>query len=173
MDWLGVVESAYRLDGTLDDWLGRLIDAARPVLDTGLGCQAYVYRTSDRRMKLQALTARGILEGREDRMREATESAPIDVMRVMFEAGIVAGSARAMLEPIGAEQHFIEMVRAGTGGAVSDFVGVTAHDGEDSRHRVRGCAGGPRGRLEAHSGPLDAGGGARGRRMPADVEAEA
>lgn len=38
---IGVVESAYRLDGTEAQWLDRVVASARPDLDTGLGIYAF------------------------------------------------------------------------------------------------------------------------------------
>ncbi len=41
-DPIGVVEAAYRVDGTDEGWLGGVLEAARPGLDTGLGAVAWM-----------------------------------------------------------------------------------------------------------------------------------
>ena len=40
---LAVVEAAYRLEGSDDAWLASLAEAARPLVDVGLGAWAILY----------------------------------------------------------------------------------------------------------------------------------
>ena len=42
-DWIGLVESAYSLEGDLDVWLGRVLEAAESVLDQGGGLAGWIY----------------------------------------------------------------------------------------------------------------------------------
>ena len=130
MDWIGVVEAAYRLHGSPDDWIGGVVEQAEAELDAGFGAYGYVFGLNEAKVSVRALAARGILAGNEPQIRVATEMAPIDAIGVMFASGIVAGSAQAVLAPVGLAEQFEQIVLMGTGGMVRDIVGVVARDGE-------------------------------------------
>lgn len=39
-DWISLIEAAYNLAGSNQEWLDNLFDHARPLLDPGMGCTA-------------------------------------------------------------------------------------------------------------------------------------
>jgi DNA-binding CsgD family transcriptional regulator len=61
---IDIVESAYRLEGARLPWLKGLCEAARPLLDTGLGVIAWTLDARDRRMPRLSKTVR--LGGRKE-----------------------------------------------------------------------------------------------------------
>jgi hypothetical protein len=47
MDLVGVVEASYALTSQPEEWLTRVVDAARPALDRGLGIVGYCFQPGD------------------------------------------------------------------------------------------------------------------------------
>ena len=43
-EWIGLVEAAYDLSGSIDSWIRGLLEAAAPVLDKGHGVAAQLFR---------------------------------------------------------------------------------------------------------------------------------
>ncbi|HJL15113.1 MAG TPA: LuxR C-terminal-related transcriptional regulator [Sandaracinaceae bacterium LLY-WYZ-13_1] len=130
MDWVGVVESAYRLQDSLQGWLEAVVDRCEPALDEGLGTLGYLFEHTPRGVLVRAVTTRGSV-GSAEQVRARTEGAPVDAMRVLLDRGDAVGSTCAVLEPFGLAAPFLEALAADTGGRARDVVGLVAHDGEE------------------------------------------
>lgn len=76
---LAIVEAAYRLDGSTDEWMTNVLHAARPTLDQGLGLIGVRFRVTDEGMlELDRSPLRaGAVPGRyADVFRESAEAIP-------------------------------------------------------------------------------------------------
>ncbi len=62
-DIIGLVEAAYRLDGSQDEWLDRLLELCAPHLDQGLGLAAFTFRIEDGALHIQNPRERGTRKG--------------------------------------------------------------------------------------------------------------
>jgi hypothetical protein len=52
-DAIAIVEAAYDAEGDDDEWFGRVVDSAMPLLDRGLGVLAWQYEvTESARMRI-------------------------------------------------------------------------------------------------------------------------
>lgn len=130
MDWIELVERSYHLEGSLHDWLAGLVEASGEALEGGVGYYGHVFAVRGPKLAVQEVAAFGAMAGTEEAIRVGTEVAPVDAVRVMFDAGYVAGSARELLEPHGLGELFVQVVQAGTGGMARDMVGIVANDYE-------------------------------------------
>jgi DNA-binding CsgD family transcriptional regulator len=76
-DLLSILEAGYAVDAAEEPWLQRLLEAARPSLDEGLGAFAFSYETPDpRSFALRCLTSSGIPDGVRNRLPTAIAEIP-------------------------------------------------------------------------------------------------
>ncbi len=130
MDWIGLIETVYDLEGSLDDWLRGVIESAQGALDVGLGAYGQVIGLSESGPTVKSVVAVGNMAGLEADARASTQGAPAAAVEALFRSGLAAGSAHEILEHRGEGEDFAEEVSRSTGGRVADFVGVIAPDGE-------------------------------------------
>ena len=130
MDWIGLLEASYRLDGSLDDWLRGVLESAQDELDVGLGAYGQVIGLSENGPTVESVVALGPMSGLEADARASTQGAPAAAFDALFRSGMVAGSARDILERSGYGEDFADEVSRSTGGRITDFLGVIAPDGE-------------------------------------------
>jgi DNA-binding NarL/FixJ family response regulator len=130
MDWIAVLESAYRVDGTLDQWLEGVLASAQDALDVGLGAYGQVLRLSAPAPRVESVVAIGGMAGLEEDSRASTEGAPAAAFAALFHSGLAVSSASQLLAPSGHLEDFEAEVARSTGGRIVDFLGVVAPDSE-------------------------------------------
>ena len=132
-DWVGVVEAGYDLSGDRLGWLNRLLDAATPLMDRGVGVNAQVFRVSATRFAVEELAVRGL--GTVEQLRGFLEGAPPEAVDAIYRRGAPVGTLSEWLFPSrpltgrtfrgGSERYFVERTPAG----FRDSLGLVAHTG--------------------------------------------
>jgi DNA-binding CsgD family transcriptional regulator len=132
-DWVGVVEAGYDLAGDQTDWLNRLLDAAVPLMDRGIGVNAQVFRVSATRFALDGLAVRGL--GTVEQLRGFVEEAPPEALDAIYRRGAPVGSLSEWLFPSqplsertfrnDSKRLFVGPLPAG----FQDSMGLVAHTG--------------------------------------------
>lgn len=89
-DWLEVVEAAYRDDVPEKEWLRGLANAARPVLDAGLGVCAYSYSIEGTRPVFGTSVDVGRVDPAMPRLLNMLAEGPADVSLRAFNSDIVS-----------------------------------------------------------------------------------
>jgi len=126
-DWIGLAESAYALDGDLDDWLAGICDRAAPLLDLGLGVAAYTFKVTPTSLEGDGIATRGGPGEFADSVRNAMIGAgPAGVKRFLGAGTSVHTMSEWILEPL-PEEH--EGFRAATSGEFQDVLGVLVFTG--------------------------------------------
>lgn len=90
--WISLIESGYDLEGTLDAWLERVVEAAVPLLDAGGGVTGHVFDALATSVRLRHLTVRGGAPALHEYVRAANEGASPDALAAVYRSGIVAGT---------------------------------------------------------------------------------
>jgi DNA-binding NarL/FixJ family response regulator len=86
-DYLSIVEAAYSAAGSTDDWVQGVAEAARPILDRGLGVIAYAYDAhAPAAERVSALGQAGGASSFGAGAREFLTALPSDVASVLFPA---------------------------------------------------------------------------------------
>ncbi len=121
-DWIGLAESAYRLDGELDDWVGGVRDACGAILDQGLGVAVHTFRTTPTTLRTESIAVHAGPPGFEDIVRAANESAsPEGVARFLGWGTSVMTMSEAIFAPLPEERDtFMEASRS----TLQDVLGV-------------------------------------------------
>lgn len=120
-DWIGLAESAYRLDG-LDDWVAGIRDAGGAMLDQGLGVAVHSFRTTPTTLRTESVAVHGGPSDLAEIVRKTNESAsPGAVARFLGWGTSVMTLSQAIFDWLPAErQSFDESSRATT----PDVLGV-------------------------------------------------
>jgi DNA-binding NarL/FixJ family response regulator len=106
MDCVGIVESCYQLDGDASQWLVRLVDAARPVLDLGCGVAAVLQDATHavpQPPELLAFHAVGMSDETLGTFAPLSEAASSEVVSGRFRLGGPVGTFKKTLGSAGAE----------------------------------------------------------------------
>ena len=126
-DEVGVIEAAYRVDGTDTDWLTELSEVASPLLDRGFGVAAFTAQLTGPTLKVMSISSVGGPQGLASAIVDFTEGADPSMMAKAFLSGpcstmtaAAGGPARLRADPA-SEALF----RVG----VNDAVGILGADG--------------------------------------------
>lgn len=135
-DWIGIVEAGYDLSSTPAHWLERLFDQATPLMDSGVGVNAQIFRVSPTKFSLEQLAVRGI--GTAEQLRAFLENAPPEAIDLCYRQGAPVGSLSEFLFPDnpradagvvnGSERYFV----LNTPENFQDSMGLVAHTGTGS-----------------------------------------
>ncbi len=136
MDWIAVVEAAYRLEDDETSWLtgllSRLLD-----LDHGLGVVAQVFRATPKGHQLVQVVSHGGPADLEAHVAELTNSFPRDVVTHLRRYGETT-SMRGALGALGHEPAFAERIRSLSLPYV-DVHYLPIHDGETHTLAISGA----------------------------------
>jgi DNA-binding NarL/FixJ family response regulator len=130
MDWIGLLEASYRVEGSLDGWLGGVLESAQLALDVGFGAYGQVIRLDAGSPAVESVVAIGGMAGMEADSRTSTEGAPAAAFNALFRSGLAVGSASAIVEQAGHLEEFTAQIASASGGRIADFLGVVAPDSE-------------------------------------------
>lgn len=125
--WIHLVESAYRLDGSMDEWLDRLAEAASPLLSAGLGVVSTLIALEPMAVHIQSIRGFGTPLSPDELARGAIESGQQEALDQVFRSGIPASSmSEAVFSQIpGSAERFAQA----SNGFIQDTVGVVADGG--------------------------------------------
>src|SRR5262245_57716382 len=97
-DWISVIEAGYRLDCSDQTWLDEVFDHAAPLLDPGMGCDAWTYRCTPTSFQLEQQTTRtGQLMQLTTRLGHAL--APARWFDLVYRSGGSVGTASESIYP--------------------------------------------------------------------------
>ncbi len=125
-DWIGLLEAAYDLSGDSEAWIGRLLEAAAPVLDGGHGVGAQVFRLRPVGVVIERASYLG--PGELAPLPTATvEAAGLAAQDLVYRSGIAAATMSEVVWSRFPEEG--EIFLAATGGRFRDALGIIAHTG--------------------------------------------
>lgn len=127
-DLISVLEAGYRLDGTETEWLGGVLDAARPLIDDGFGLIGWSFAERGRRRTTP------VCVGCPPEFGAAVESAHQTVsegMRSAYEYPRLYSSLHRRLGGHGS-RHFPQVLALMKAGGIADFVALNAPDVDGS-----------------------------------------
>ncbi|AKU95279.1 hypothetical protein AKJ09_01943 [Labilithrix luteola] len=148
---IDVVEAAYRLDGTEQEWLDQLLAVARPDVDTGCGVYAFTGGESVPNLPASPVFVQHDLDaGFAERLMELNVTAPQavnDVVRTRLvscggleqffgPSSVVVAHFRQLMQPIGVVDGFSMFVQDAQGGSLT--MSSPARDVLAPAPRVRG-----------------------------------
>jgi DNA-binding CsgD family transcriptional regulator len=84
-DLIGILEAAYHVEQDETAWLKECLDAARPSLDGGMGCSAFLYDASDP-SQFRIWSFLGSSDGRDDAIVSAIRRSPPERIRWTFRS---------------------------------------------------------------------------------------
>jgi len=122
-DLVGVLEAAYDLQGDDGPWLAKVLTAAQPALDRGMGVAAYFFAV-DRRfaIKVTGHVARGIVVP-PAAVRDSIEALPAEMIRsIYFDAPPCSTVAAAFRHSLRREETYKRELRQHVD--VPDFLGL-------------------------------------------------
>lgn len=136
-DWIEIVEAGYDVSAPDNAWLERLLDAAAPLMDRGVGVNAQIFTVTPTRFALQDVAVRGM--GTPEMLRAFLVSAPPPIIDAVYRRGAPVGSLSEWLFPSTplsqrggvldeSERHFVENTPAN----FQDSMGMMAHTGTGS-----------------------------------------
>ncbi|MEZ4393931.1 MAG: helix-turn-helix transcriptional regulator [Polyangiales bacterium] len=127
VDWVSVLEAAYRLDGSEADWLRGLL-ARLEVLDGGHGVVAQVFCETPRGAELERVVAHGGSPELAAHVEAMTRRASPELVARLGRPSQVTSMRRAM-RALGAEEVFVAGLRAQPE-PQEDVCFVAIHDGD-------------------------------------------
>jgi DNA-binding CsgD family transcriptional regulator len=68
-DIIGILEAIYRVEAEPDMWLTRILEAARPLMDAGLGLSAGTYDAVGPTLAVEAFVSVGVPDGSSEKVR--------------------------------------------------------------------------------------------------------
>jgi DNA-binding CsgD family transcriptional regulator len=132
IDFISVLEAAYRLDGSDEAWLGGLLDATAPTLDRGLGRLAGIYDLSNSsRIQVLGSTGRGPYANAavRDAVLGWTIAAPPALLTRMLGRTVFESASQRMADGGGFRQVYAEFIQIDDRlGGMRDQVGLVAVD---------------------------------------------
>jgi DNA-binding NarL/FixJ family response regulator len=135
---LAIVEACYSLDGSDNEWLGRVLAAASPDLDQGLGVYAFTSRVKGQTLELgPAYVERDLDPAWSARVEEFNRNAHGSFFELLARTAVLAGGFMQNATPSMAS-HLQAM---GDSGGITDAFGVFAQDGEGHAVNLAGPAG--------------------------------
>lgn len=97
-DWISLIEAAYSLAGSNQDWLDNLFDLARPLLDPGMGCTAWTFHCTPTTFRLVDHAKRAsVLANAINRAGHAV--APEAWFDLTYRGGHTVGTASELIYP--------------------------------------------------------------------------
>ncbi len=124
---LAIVEAAYSLDGPDSEWLARVLDAASPDLDRGLGSYAFTCRVHRGRLEMgPAYAERGLDPAFAALVSELNRTVPPEFFELIARSAVMSGGF-AETVPQALRAHVREV--AATTGVIDSFA-LFAQDGE-------------------------------------------
>jgi DNA-binding CsgD family transcriptional regulator len=129
VDLIEIIELAYASDGEDGEWLGRLVDSARPALDEGLGMTGFFYDVSNpEHLQVWSPVLVGTPPGAMEALYTVNSMAPPDIARQLYRP---TSSCTTMSEQLGMGERLVEyplhqQVLAPIG--IMDFLSVSATD---------------------------------------------
>jgi DNA-binding NarL/FixJ family response regulator len=136
---LAIVEACYSLDGSDNEWLGRVLEAASPDLDQGRGVYGFTSRVNDHTLEPgSAYVERDLDPAWSSRVDEFNRNAHGSFFEVLARTAVLAGGFMENATPSMAS-HLQTIV--GDNGGVTDAFGVFAQDGEGYAVNLAGPAG--------------------------------
>jgi len=125
-DWIGLLEAAYDLSGDIDAWIARLLDAAAPVLDSGHGVAAQLFRLRSVGVTVERSAHRGVQPAAA--LAEATiAAASPEALDLVYRSGIPAATMSEVMWSRFPAQG--KVFAATTEGAFRDAIGIVAYSG--------------------------------------------
>jgi DNA-binding NarL/FixJ family response regulator len=115
-DWIGIVESAYSLEGDLDRWLEGVLSASSGLLGDALSLTATAFRLGPRAVEIERVVAMGRDENREKRVRLVNAFAGERTLNRLFRSAPPAASLSELLD----DSHLAVMTVASDRGRVRD-----------------------------------------------------
>lgn len=109
-DWISVIEASYRLDCMDQTWLDEVFGHAEPLLDRGMGCDAWTYRCTPTSFQLEQQTTRaGKLLRLTTRLGHAL--APPRWFDLVYRSGGTVGTASESIYPHISNKHFLRLTK--------------------------------------------------------------
>jgi DNA-binding NarL/FixJ family response regulator len=127
-DWIGLMEAAYGLGGSGQDWLTAVIDAALPVIAIpGAPVSAYTFRVTPTAFTLLDIAVAGPPQIADMTRRTNEAAAPAEIDQ-LYRTGTYGGTLSELIfrRFPAARGRFLEQ----TGGLVRDVVGWCSHSGD-------------------------------------------
>ncbi len=125
-DWIAIVEAAYRLDGSLEEWLGGLVRTARPILDHGDGTSAQAFALVPGGVRFDGVAATSPEIARE--AAASIEGIPAQGVERVYRSPRPASSLSEAL--FGDVPEARARLLAVSGGRAPDVVGIIAQAGD-------------------------------------------
>jgi DNA-binding CsgD family transcriptional regulator len=123
-DWISLIESSYALDYSDRDWLDKLFDCARPLLDPGMGSTAWTFRCTPTSFHLGDLTSRA--SGWVNAFNRAGHAiARKQWFDLVYRDGATVGTASERVYPHVSKDRFLRL----TGGRSRDVFFVAGQSG--------------------------------------------
>jgi len=97
-DYVAIMEAAYQLDTSDQEWLAGLLHAARPTIDGGQGVMAWMYElsASGQWIDIKQAALSGVPDGLWDGFVRAAQAAPADAICRFYVARTCASMSRAL-----------------------------------------------------------------------------
>lgn len=127
-DWIGLVETAYLLDGTAEDWIARVLHRVEPLLDAGFGQTATLIRVSPPRIAVENLVIRGPNEY-EKFVRGIMAHLRWPELRATLSLGSVTSTTSEVVYPL--HPSVAELVERSTDGRFRDILMVVCSSCSD------------------------------------------
>ena len=127
-DWIGLAESAYRLDGGIDDWVAGIRDVAGGLLDQGLGVAVHTFRAVSTALRTESVAVHGGPPEMEQIVRATNATAsPEAVARTLGWGTTVSTMSEVIFEALPeARRQFLESAQ----NTAADVLGVLVLCGE-------------------------------------------
>ncbi len=125
-DYLTIIEAAYAQVESDREWFQGIADAARPVIDAGMGVCVYSYDASDpSRLKLDNFADSGSPEGWREAAQQAVMMLPPEAVKVFYggdpPAALLSTLQRKIPLPPAGTQRLAEF-------GMHDAIGIRGHD---------------------------------------------